>query len=77
MYAQVIDDENAVTLASFSDLKMKTGTKTERSQKVGEEVAKNAIAKGVKTCVFDRNGFKYIGRVKALADSARAAGLKF
>jgi len=77
MYAQVIDDVNCVTIASSSDLKMKTGTKTERAKKVGEEVAKNAIAKGVKSCVFDRNGFKYIGRVKALADSARDAGLKF
>jgi large subunit ribosomal protein L18 len=77
MYAQIIDDVNCVTLASSSDLKVKTGTKTERSQKVGEEVAKSAIAKGIKSCVFDRNGFKYTGRVKALADSARGAGLKF
>jgi len=77
MYAQIIDDVNGVTIASSSDLKLKSGTKVERSVKVGEEVAKNAIAKGIKTCVFDRNGFKYIGRVKALADSARTAGLKF
>ena len=77
MYAQIIDDINCVTIASASDLKLKSGTKIERSIKVGEEIAKNAIAKGVKTCVFDRNGFKYIGRVKALADSARTAGLKF
>ena len=77
MYAQIIDDVNSVTIVSSSDLKIKTGTKTERSQKVGEEVAKNAIAKGIKSCVFDRNGFKYTGRVKALADSARSAGLKF
>ena len=77
MYAQIIDDVNSTTIVSSSDLKIKTGTKSERSQKVGEEVAKSAIAKGIKTCVFDRNGFKYTGRVKALADSARSAGLKF
>lgn len=77
IYAQIIDDMNNVTLASSSDLKAKKGTKIERSKVVGEEIAKNAIAKGIKTCVFDRNGFKYTGRIKALADSARAGGLKF
>lgn len=77
MYAQIIDDVNSVTLVSSSDLKAKTGTKTERSRAVGVEVAKLAIAKGIKACIFDRNGFKYTGRVKALADSAREAGLKF
>ncbi|HLP86852.1 MAG TPA: 50S ribosomal protein L18 [Candidatus Paceibacterota bacterium] len=77
MYAQIIDDENSLTLASASDMKAKTGTKTERSKAVGTEVAKKAIAKGIKKCVFDRNGFKYTGRIKALADSAREAGLKF
>lgn len=77
MYAQIIDDIKKVTLASSSDLKAKTGTKTERSKAVGVEIAKQAIAKGIKSCVFDRNGFKYIGRIKALADSAREAGLKF
>jgi large subunit ribosomal protein L18 len=77
MYAQIIDDVNSITLVSFSDLKLKTGTKTERSKAVGEEVAKLAIAKGIKSCVFDRNGFKYTGRIKALADSARSLGLKF
>ena len=77
MYAQIIDDMKRVTLVSSSDLKVTKGTKVERSKSVGEEVAKKAIAKGIKACVFDRNGFKYAGRVKALADSARAAGLKF
>jgi len=77
MYAQIIDDSTSNTIVSASDLKAKTGTKTERAKAVGEEVAKNAIAKGIKACVFDRNGFKYTGRVKALADQARAAGLKF
>jgi len=77
MYAQIIDDANSITIAQASDLKVKIGTKTDRSKAVGEEVAKKAIAKGIKSCVFDRNGFKYTGRVKALADAARTAGLKF
>lgn len=77
MYAQIIDDMKCITIASASDIKVKAGTKTERSKAVGAEVAKIAMTKGIKTCVFDRNGFKYTGRVKALADSARAAGLKF
>ena len=77
MYAQMIDDINRVTISSASDLKLKNGTKTERAKTVGVEVAKDAISKGVKSCVFDRNGFKYTGRVKALADSARETGLKF
>lgn len=77
MYAQIIDDINCVTIASASDIKVKTGTKTERSKAIGEEVAKKAVAKGIKSCVFDRNGFKYTGRVKALADAARSGGLKF
>jgi len=77
IYAQVIDDINCVTMVSSSDLNLKTGTKSERSKITGEDVAKKAIAKGIKTCVFDRNGFKYTGRIKALADSARAGGLKF
>jgi large subunit ribosomal protein L18 len=77
IYAQVIDDVKSVTIVSYSDLKVKTGTKTERAKTTGEEVAKLAIAKGIKACVFDRNGFKYTGRIKALADAARASGLKF
>jgi large subunit ribosomal protein L18 len=77
MYAQIIDDTKNITIVSCSDLKVKTGTKTERSKNVGVEIAKMAIAKGIKSCVFDRNGFKYTGRIKALADSARAGGLKF
>lgn len=77
MYAQIIDDTKRVTIVSASDLKLKTGTKTERANAVGLEIAKKAIEKGIKTCVFDRNGFKYTGRVKAVADKARTAGLKF
>lgn len=78
IYAQVIDDDKGVTLVSYSDLKLeKTGTKTESAAKVGAEVAKLAVAKNVTKVVFDRNGFAYHGRVKALADAAREAGLKF
>lgn len=77
IYAQIIDDLKHNTIISSSDLKLKKGTKTERAKIIGEEVAKKAIEKGVKACVFDRNGFKYTGRIKALADGARTAGLKF
>ena len=77
LYAQIINDEKGVTIISSSDIDMKTGTKTERSITVGNNLAKTAIAKGIKSVVFDRNGFKYTGRVKALADAARASGLEF
>jgi large subunit ribosomal protein L18 len=77
MYAQIINDIKHITLVSASDMKLKKGTKTEKAKAVGIEVAGKAIEKGIKTCVFDRNGFKYTGRIKALADGARGAGLKF
>ncbi len=77
IYAQLIDDLANVTIVSASDMGIKKGTKTEHSTEVGTEVAKLAITKGIKSCVFDRNGFKYTGRIKALADAARAGGLEF
>jgi large subunit ribosomal protein L18 len=77
IYAQMIDDSKSVTIASASDMDVKNGTKTERSIAVGALIAKASNAKGIKACVFDRNGFKYTGRIKALADSARTSGLKF
>ncbi len=80
IYAQIIDDKKGATLVSATDLKSdadKKITKTERAKIVGKEVSKLAIEKGIKEVVFDRNGFKYTGRVKALADSAREGGLKF
>ncbi len=77
IYAQMIDDGKSITVASASDMDKKVGTKTERAVAVGADIAKASIAKGIKACIFDRNGFKYTGRVKALADSARLAGLKF
>ena len=76
IYAQVIDDEAAVTLASASSLKL-TGTKTEQAAEVGKLVAEAAKAKGVEAVVFDRGGYLYHGRIQALAEAAREAGLKF
>jgi len=75
--AQLIDDVNKVTLVSASDIKNPTGTKTDRAEKVGVEIASLAKTKGITDVVFDRNGFKYIGRIKALADKAREGGLTF
>ena len=80
IYAQVIDDINGVTIASAGSLKEKSAqniAKTEQAQKVGKAIAEAAKAKGVETVKFDRNGYLYHGRVKALADAAREAGLKF
>ncbi len=83
IYAQVIDDEAGQTLASASSVDHELRTqikglkKTEQAKKVGQLVAKRALDKGIKMVVFDRGGFKYIGRVKALADGAREGGLEF
>lgn len=77
MYAQLIDDVAGKTLASAHDMDTKKGTKIERAKAVGAEVAKKALAAGIKTCVFDRGGFIYTGRVAALADAAREGGLIF
>lgn len=83
IYAQIIDDEKGITLAAASsidhDIREKVAklTKTEQAKAVGDLVAKRAIDKGIKQVVFDRGGFRYIGRVKALADAARQAGLDF
>lgn len=76
IYAQVINDDTGTTLASASSLKGK-GTLTEKAKTVGADVAKMAKDKGVTKVVFDRGGFKYIGVIKVLADSAREAGLEF
>lgn len=77
IYAQLIDDAAGKTLASANDVKVSKGTKTERAAEVGKLVAEAAKKAKVDTCVFDRNGYKYHGRVKALAEAAREAGLKF
>ena len=77
IYAQVINDDMGVTLASASSLKMEKMPKKEQAQKVGELLAKNALAAGITAVVFDRNGYLYHGRVKELADGARKGGLNF
>lgn len=75
---QLVDDVAGRTLASASDLSVKaTGSKTEHAQLVGTAIAKAAQAQKITTVVFDRSGYLYHGRVKALADAARAAGLQF
>ena len=83
IYAQVIDDEAGTTLVSASsiDRKLKAEmdgkNKTEQAKLVGKAIAERAKEQGINTVVFDRGGFRYIGRVKALADAAREAGLEF
>lgn len=84
MYAQLIDDTKGVTIVEASslskdladDLKNSKG-KVSKSKLVGKLLAKKAVEKGIKSAVFDRNGFTYHGRVKAVADGAREGGLKF
>ncbi len=79
IYAQVIDDQKGETLVSAStlDLKLKTGGNVAAAREIGKAVAEKATAKGIQQVVFDRGGFLYHGRIKALADAAREAGLKF
>ena len=83
IYAQVIDDVKGVTLTQASTMdkniakSIEGKTKQEAAFIVGQAVAKNAISKGIKTVVFDRAGYQYTGRVKAVADGARDAGLEF
>ena len=83
IYAQVIDDGKGQTLASASSLEkamresLKSGANVEAAKAVGKLVAERARAKGITDVVFDRGGYLYHGRVKALADAAREGGLKF
>ncbi len=78
MYAQLIDDVKGITLVSASDISLNdTMTKVERAKTVGKKIAELALAKKIKSVVFDRGGFSYRGRVQALADAAREAGLTF
>ncbi|ANF50225.1 50S ribosomal protein L18 [Chryseobacterium glaciei] len=80
IYAQLIDDKDGKTLASASSREKgvdANGTKSEVSAAVGKAIAAKAVAAGIEAIVFDRNGFVYHGRVKALADGAREGGLKF
>jgi large subunit ribosomal protein L18 len=83
IYCQVIDDVEGHTLVAASDLEAEIRqqadgkSKTEVAKLVGDRLAKRALEKGIKTMVFDRGGFKFHGRIKALADTAREAGLVF
>ena len=79
IYAQLIDDENNVTLASATSYikGFVAGTKTEKAKEVGAVIASKAKEVGIESVVFDRNGYVYHGRVQALAEGARENGLKF
>jgi large subunit ribosomal protein L18 len=82
IYAQVIDDASGTTLASASTVKgkkggKKTGGNVASAKEIGKEIAQRAQEKGIKKVVFDRGGYLYHGRIKALADAAREAGLEF
>lgn len=79
IHAQIIDDVNGVTLVSASSVEMKleNGGNIAAATAVGKEIAERAIAKEIKNVVFDRGGYIYHGRVKALAEAAREAGLEF
>jgi large subunit ribosomal protein L18 len=82
IYAQIIDDSNGSTLVAASTLSesaqdMANGGNVTAAVFIGKEVARLALAKGISSVVFDRNGFLYHGRIKALADSARESGLNF
>ena len=81
IFAQLIDDVNGVTLVSAStimkDMKVEKGGNTEAAKTVGKALAEKAVAKGIKEIVFDRSGYKYTGRIAALAEAAREAGLSF
>ena len=83
IYAQVIDDRKGLTLAAASSLdkdvkgKLKTGATVDAAKEVGKLLAERAVQAGVKQVIFDRSGYLYHGRVKALADAAREGGLDF
>ena len=77
IYAQVINDLLGKTLAQANDVKITKGTKTERAKQVGKMIAEACLKNKINKVVFDRNGFKYTGRIKLVADEARHGGLKF
>lgn len=80
IYGQIVDDEKGITLVSVSDLKLSKKdkvTKTQVAEQIGEELAKKALVKKIKKVTFDRNGFVYHGRIKAIAEGARKGGLEF
>jgi len=79
IFAQIIDDVEGKTLVSSSslELKIKNGGNAEGAKLVGKDIAEKALKKGIKTVTFDRGGYEYHGRVQALAEAAREAGLEF
>jgi large subunit ribosomal protein L18 len=79
MYAQVVDDSKGITVAAASTLveEADAGNKTEAARKVGDAIAQACLSQGISKVVFDRNGYLYHGRVQAVADAARKAGLNF
>ncbi len=77
IYAQIIDDVAGKTLGSASDVKVTKGAKNDRAKQVGKLIGEFCKSAKISKVVFDRNGFKYTGRIKLLADEARASGLKF
>jgi len=83
IYAQLIDDDSGATLVSASSLgrdlrdELKKANTVDAAKAIGQAIAKKALAKDIKQVVFDRNGYAFHGKVKALADAAREAGLKF
>ena len=83
IYAQIIDDVNGITLVAASTMEksvadaVKKMTKSEQAKYVGSEIGRRALEKGVSTVVFDRSGYLYMGRLEALAEGAREAGLVF
>ena len=77
IYGHLIDDTKSKTLFSFSSLKLTKGNNMEKAQLVGEKIAKKALELGIKSIIFDGNGYKYHGKVKAVAEGARSSGLKF
>ena len=81
IYVQLIDDTNGTTIASASsrekDIAAQKGNKVEASKKVGEAIAKKSLELGISNVVFDRSGYLYHGRIKAVADGAREGGLQF
>ncbi len=77
IYAQIIDDEKQQTLVAVSSLKMGINDLVKKAKIIGKELAEGAIKKGIKEVVFDKGGYLFTGRVKALAEGSREAGLKF
>ena len=77
IYAQLIDDDNGETLGGANSLKMAKGSALEKAKKVGEEIAQKAKSLKIERVVFDRSGFIFTGKIKAVAEGAREGGLQF